>query len=224
MILVYFAYLMPGVDWWVIIGDQVRDVIKSGILEAAVLEVVLSGSEADTAECLRLLRELLGDKQFHHTEARGNTFEYPGIHRLWEVAQGCGDDEILVYIHSKGMSHRWHDGRTHRSPDEARLTRHTLSRWREVPGLMVGDVTKIGLFPCENHGWIWFNFFYIRASHLRASLEPRVSMGDRYYYESYIGTDYRGSRPALTWSLFTNNGSSGYVPNTAWAGLHSLPL
>lgn len=222
MILVYFAYLMPGADWWVIIGDQMRDVIKSGILEASSLEVVLSGSPGDTTECLRRLRGLLGSTPFHSTESQGNTFEYPGIHRLWEVAQGCADDEILVYIHSKGMSHH---RIIRRSPDEARLTRHTLSRWREIPALMIGDVSKIGLFPCENHGWIWFNFFYIRASHLKASLEPRLSMNDRYYYESYIGTDYRGSRPALTWSLFANNGSStGFVPNTAWEGLHSLPL
>ncbi|EWM20256.1 hypothetical protein Naga_100345g5 [Nannochloropsis gaditana] len=117
-----------------------------------------------------------------------NTFEYPGIHRLWEIAhydEYQDDSTVLLYFHGKGMVNSDH---THiRTADNKKLTHTVLKPWREIlqrfkyhPELM-----KAGYAMAPDGGFAWYNFFWARAFYVREVEEPELT-SQRHYYEDWL--------------------------------------
>lgn len=117
-----------------------------------------------------------------------NTFEYPGIHRVWEVATQHSDlpaSTVLLYFHGKGMVNG-EDG-VIRSRGNEMLTRVVIEPWREILQHFQEktELMKVG-YAMAREGHVWHNFFWARASYVRRVVEPIIS-ADRYYYEGWLG-------------------------------------
>jgi hypothetical protein len=91
-----------------------------------------------------------------------------------------------------------------RSPIEKYLTKDIVSNHKKV--LKIFDknenIKKIGTLPADK-GWIWFNFFYVRGSYLKNCEKPIINE-NRYYYETYLGTENKDNHINDSYSLYAN--------------------
>lgn len=196
---IYYTSINPSHPWKDLLTLQMAELITFGIAPRALsIHVELStdgdvfsppNSKNETTNILHSAADLVLDllPAAQVTLHNKNTFEYPGIHRLWEVANShhLPRSTILLYFHGKGM---WNGNHTViRSEENKRLTRVVLEPWRDVlqhfkdrPELM-----KAG-YAMSHGGWVWYNFFWVRDSYLRRLVEPIVTPR-RHYYEDWLG-------------------------------------
>lgn len=217
--IVYFAYINHKKNWKRIIYSQLSDMKRSGILNDASLYIEVSDSN-DSSEVKDFFNNLDIPHQnvsFHNE----NAFEYFGIHKLWELAVNKAH-EYLVYFHTKGMSYKKrftsgiYDGR---SPREIVLTYLTFKNYKKNLKLFDEDniLMKIGAFPKKDYDpkdesgcYIWFNFYWVRASYV-TELEEPIRTSNRFYYESWLSKDEGEKGDAykeLTYSLYTQDHSA----------------
>jgi hypothetical protein len=91
-------------------------------------------------------------------------------------------------MHTKGMFFSCENKNT-RNESEKILLRNTIYHHDKITEIFQNQsINKIGLFPSE-HGSIWFNFFWIRASYLINKKAPNKIIDTRFDYEHYIGFD-----------------------------------
>lgn len=122
-----------------------------------------------------------------HDEAERETFEYHGIHAMWEIGQvNSGRDDIVFYFHSKGLTHykEWKDYEA--NDNLFKLTEKTLGEVDLVFEVfdLFPEVDKVGNKMSEL-GWVWYNFMFARGSYLKRVAEPIIS-SNRHYYEAWI--------------------------------------
>ena len=81
---------------------------------------------------------------------------------------------------------------------ESWLFNGTIVPWRQVIKAFQGNETvdRIGMFSSPA-GWMWFNFWWARASYLQTVVEP-VRTTRRHYYESWLGNLYEASTIGAT--------------------------
>ena len=121
-----------------------------------------------------------------------NKFEYPGIHKVWEIGQRMelGSSEatnsIVLYFHSKGMFNG-HLKKNPRSTRELLLFQNVIDPWKSVLERFNSDpdLNKAG-FAASEYGYIWYNFWWTRVSYVQKLVEPPEA-SDRYYYERWLG-------------------------------------
>jgi hypothetical protein len=123
-----------------------------------------------------------------------NHFEYPGILRLWEEGQADfpgvqPEDHYLLYFHAKGMFNGRSDG-VIRTENNLMLSNLVIKPWRNITARFQNDpnVNKAGYAPSEA-GFVWYNFFWVRASKLRKIRRP-ILQNDRMYYEGWVSIEY----------------------------------
>jgi len=109
---------------------------------------------------------------------RRNTFEYHGFTCLMDIASKISPSDFIFYCHSKGV--------VNKSAIALSIFKmHTSLLLNE--NILLSDFDKydkIGLFPSE-YGWMWHNFFWIKAQFL---LQKKLrNLSNRHYYESFIG-------------------------------------
>ena len=112
-----------------------------------------------------------------HDEAERETFEYHGIHAMWEIGQvNSGRDDIVFYFHSKGLTHykEWKDYEA--NDNLFKLTEKTLGEVDLVFEVfdLFPEVNKVGNKMSEL-GWVWYNFMFARGSYLKRVAEPIIS-------------------------------------------------
>jgi hypothetical protein len=57
------------------------------------------------------------------------------------------------------------------------------------------------IFPSE-HGFAWYNFFWVRSSYVKKHLpEPKYTK-HRYYWEHWIGSEHSSKKDPVTFSPF----------------------
>jgi len=199
--IVYGAYINPDADWRSLIAAQLNDLSNFGVLNQCDLYVVVTNPTR--AEGVRsLFNDLRLPTKLLEIYA-DNRFEYPAISRVWNLATNSAHYEYVGYLHSKGMSY----AKSERNRLELILTRHTFSSWARVFQLFenVPSIEKAGLFPAhdgDRTGWIWFNFWWARASYIRNLPKPLVSP-DRFYYEGWLSL--QSQTPNSTYSLLSND-------------------
>jgi hypothetical protein len=68
------------------------------------------------------------------------------------------------------------------------LTSTVINPWKTVVEKFSEheQINKAG-WMASRAGWVWFNFFWVRASYLKRVVCPTVVSSDRYYYESWLG-------------------------------------
>lgn len=222
--IVYFAYINHKKNWKKVILSQLNDIKSSGILSESDLFIEVSDQNCsdDTVNFFKNLKLNIKKISFH-TE---NHFEYYGIHKVWEIANSCSYD-LLVYLHTKGMSYKQHFSsgfKSGRSPREILLTYLTFLNFRRTIEIFDThkDISKIGAFPKKDYDpkdkrgcLIWFNFFWVRSSYVKLLEEPKIT-ADRFYYEDWLAqnNEHGDAYKRITYSLYADS-SEGYDVNSA---------
>jgi hypothetical protein len=187
---VYFINCYVNANYLYMVSSQLKELRETGLLTETrcELHVVSSGAPADRETLGAELRMQFGNSPvvFHeHTEV--NQFEYPGIKKVWDLSQRQ-ENAYLLYFHARGLS-RMKLGRFRRKrqPQEKRLFRRVIGAWRQNLTWLehITSADKLGL-TCGGNGWVWFNFWWARASYVRQLEEPVVT-DRRHYYEDWLG-------------------------------------
>lgn len=216
--IVYFVYVNPNKNWKKIVAGQISDIRLSGILNDADLYIEVNNSSAtdDVKEYFESLSIENVKIEYH----QDNTFEYHGIHKVWELAN-TGNYEYLIYLHTKGMSYKktffgLNNGRNLR---EVLLTYYTFKDYKDTMAVFdrEKEVIRAGFMPkCDDASSdvtgciIWFNFYWIRASYAK-NLEEPVITDNRFYYEGWSSKN-EGERgdayKRLTYCLYKKDHSA----------------
>jgi hypothetical protein len=199
---VYFAYLdVRGKEWnssraKALVETQLREVKDIG-LTAAVKEfhiVFTCKDHSILLQARKCIRNILPDPKIHIHIITGNPYEYPGILCVWNVAQRIPvsqrNNSVILYFHSKGMSNGKKD--RIKTDENEMLTRYVIQPWREIVSRFQSDpfLNKAG-FAAAEHGWIWYNFWWARASYVANCPEPMLT-NRRHYYEDWLGRENNG--------------------------------
>lgn len=231
--IVYFAFINHKKNWKKIIHSQLSDIKRSGVLEEASLYIEVSDPN-DSSKVKEFFNNLdipHADVNFHNK----NAYEYYGIHKVWELAVN-NKHEFLIYLHTKGMSYRqkfsFFGLKSGRSPREIVLTYLTLKNYKNTLKIFNENskIMKIGAFPKreykkddKNGCFIWFNFFWIRASYARELSEP-IKTDDRFYYEYWCSKNKSETGDVckeITYSLYKSS-NSGFSISEASDTLRDL--
>lgn|GEM_PF-1702585 len=112
------------------------------------------------------------------SERRHNRFEMPGFVALEALSRAADDSDLFFYCHSKGIFD---------------LNELKMGVFRLHTSIcLLADLDKLasnpavdraGLMPSKK-GWIWNNFFWVKASVIKGVIVERSE--DRYYYEAFI--------------------------------------
>ena len=183
--IVYFANLFVNPQHGtLLIQEQMKDLIATGLLDVASLHIVLSVPEEFNrtikAEIYKVFRPT--HKILFHVNNE-NCYEYPGIQLVHSLAFSNGSPHhYLLYFHSKGISRF----RGRRETHELALHKTVIAPWRHVLEIFDSHphIDKIGSTSSDK-GWIWWNYWWARASYL-IQVEIPIKTERRHYYEDWL--------------------------------------
>lgn len=190
---VYYVYLPDNTNWQALLKNQLSLMNETGLLQCAHVHMVIStsaNSNSDPKAFARLtqailLVKLLVKNALVHPSI-GNEYEYPGLLKAWELAFDIpiaeANTTYILYTHSKGMVFSGNAGQATSSV----LIRVVVQPWHKILWTFSQHplVNKIG-FSAGPGGFIFFNYFWVRASYMRTVVRP-VSTKDRYAHEVWI--------------------------------------
>ncbi|WP_298606976.1 hypothetical protein [uncultured Thiothrix sp.] len=192
--IIYYVYINPNKDWRQLVLSQLRDINSTGVLSVADLYIVVSNpSGVENIEAFFTKIKPRYKKIEYYSE---NKFEYWGVNFVWSLAQAHKKYKYFVYLHTKGMTH----SEPGRIKVEEILTRSIFKDWQLCIKLFQekDKINKIGLFPARKlkklknqeeivrGGWIWYNFWWARASYIRKLEQPKIDPKHRFYYEEWL--------------------------------------
>jgi hypothetical protein len=201
VVIVYYGYIYPQREHWLDIMRQQLDEFNCNGLAQRAERIYVSLAIDTAAETSRdaaaLVNETIAAARAIHPRAvfdvtLENRFEYPGLRRVWDLAQHIESEEearntVVVYTHSKGMFNTYlahfHAARV---PLEIKLFHATFDRWDEALRMFAARpaLNKVGCFPADT-GHVWFNLFFVRASYVQRLVNPTIAK-DRFYYEHWL--------------------------------------
>jgi hypothetical protein len=93
--------------------------------------------------------------------------EYDSIHKVWSISNSSEfpDKLVLLYVHTKGMFNVPKGSTAGRSLQNIHLTNTLFRNWSHILSSYAvrPNLDTAGLVPsCA--GFVWFNFFWARAS------------------------------------------------------------
>lgn len=180
--IVFFAYLPANVHWQQFLTMYLTSLRKTGLTRvAASTHICLSAENALMFEQgLVVVTQTLPQAVVHRPARWGNLNEYPGIQKVWQLAnEHPGRKSIIVYFHGKGLTH---------GPKPFWMGFDAVIRpWYHILDLLKRkeSINKVG-WASSRFGWVWWNYWYVRASYARRCVEPTESPR-RYYYEEWLG-------------------------------------
>jgi hypothetical protein len=197
---VFYSLINPSHRWRELLTLQMAELTTFGIASRALsIHVELStdgdifsppNSKNQTMNVLDLAAKIVQAlvPKAKVTVGNNNTFEYPGIHRVWELANlhpNLPPSTILLYLHGKGTVNG--DPDVIRTVDNERLTRIVIKPWKDIVEHFEKrtELMKAG-YALASSGHVWYNFFWVRSSYVRRLDEPVIDM-NRYYYEGWLG-------------------------------------
>ncbi|MCX7631741.1 MAG: hypothetical protein N2Z22_00255, partial [Turneriella sp.] len=195
---VYFVNCYTNPRYIYMVRSQLKELAKTRLLEnlRCRYHIVSSGYSSDREAIAATLRTIFGDDpRVRHTHTVSYNFEYPGIRKVWELAQEDQSGYIL-YFHSRGITHlRLGRFRRNRQDQEKRLFRRVIWQWQKNLLWLenVLSAEKLGL-NCGGNGWVWYNFWWARAAYLHGVEEPHPEER-RHYYEDWLGRHLAAGRP-----------------------------
>ncbi len=179
--IVYYAYIKDVVSSKKIIFEQLKELRKTGILGSSKLHICLTFDNCFQDTYISEIRDIVENAEFSISFV--NSFEYPGIKKVWEIAQKS-PDSVILYFHSKGMVFQNPTGK--RIFHERVLFNTVVKTWKSILNILKDEnINKVG-YMCSAKGLCWFNFWWVKASYLINLAEPTIT-SDRYYYENYLG-------------------------------------
>jgi len=205
--IVYFANtIVNPVFGTTLICMNLKHLIQSEILyrvEHCTVHLMLSvhnDSVKDTI--LNMIPTQLQSKFIFHISYE-NAHEYPGILKVYELGLNTDTDDIILYFHSKNIT-RFKGRPGH--PEEHvghKLMNDIIMNWRYCLFVFTNfpSIDKIGA-KCNQEGFVWFNYWWVRSSYIK-DMECPLKTTNRYYYESWLARQYKGSKDKVKncWSV-----------------------
>jgi hypothetical protein len=186
--IIYYIYISSQYPRWkIILEGQMNDLKKSNILEDNKLYIVMCCNENENSKiAINMINSIMGNykNNINYTIEKENLFEYYGIKKVYDLA--CmNKDKIFIYFHSKGMV--YYDT-SDRLPNEVKLTHFLFKNWKNTLHIFnrCNYINKAGIYPSNDRGFIWYNFWWSRGSYISNLINPIIS-DDRYYYETWLG-------------------------------------
>jgi hypothetical protein len=199
--IVYFVWINPKKNFTSIISGQLKDIVKSKILNFSKIYIEISCQyENINKNIYNLIVNIIKNYDYEINFHNDNKYEYFGIKKLYDLAK-LEPNKYYLYMHSKGM---FNYDNIKRHIYEKTLTKGTLIEHKQILKLFHSNknISRIGLFP-SNHdeNFIWLNFYWSSGTYLNTCEDPIIT-DDRFYYEKWSGT---GEKNSLTYNLFENN-------------------
>jgi hypothetical protein len=197
--IVYFINCYINQNFIYLFNSQLREFEATGLLQEtdSALYIVFSGTEQDRMTIEDATRKLFGKgTEIHFVHHKENAYEYPGIKKVWGLGREDADG-LILYFHARGISRiKLGRFRRNRQLTEKGLFNKVIGEWRQNLLWLrhVPSIDKVGI-NCGGNGWLWFNFWWVRASYVRQLEEP-VKTDRRHYYEDWIGRYVDGTNPA----------------------------
>jgi hypothetical protein len=195
--LVYYIYVNRKAQWREIITGQLTDLQAYKLLQRVNVYIHITDSSGRFDEVLSIIDTYCPDANV--STSVGNRYEYPALKLIFDLAHRF-PDAILIYLHTKGMSHHLQS----RMPEEVVLLSGTFQNWEEYIQVFEDKkIKKIGMFPADDdpevtrfygmkRGWMWINFWYARADYIIENCEaPRLGT-NRWYFEVWLSGPIRG--------------------------------
>ena len=200
--IVYNAFInLKRSNWVDLIQKQVSNLVSNGLIEKTnefhvhlsidAITVDDEVAESSINMISSVIYSIVPKAKTIITVTRSNQYEYPGLHKVWEIGQKIENDleasnSVILYFHSKGMFNG-HLLRNPRSKRELQLFQTVIDPWIHVLRRFSTDPTinKAG-FAATAYGYMWFNFWWARVSYIKKLVEPEFTE-DRYYYERWLG-------------------------------------
>lgn len=185
--IVYFANLFVNMKYGQqLIIEQLKDLITTELTHISNVHIVLSvPTEFDFPSFKLYLEKLFVNqcqKVFFHI-VHENCHEYPGIELIYCIANNDSSaSHYLLYFHSKGMT-RFHG---HRERVEIALHKTVIAKWPSILNIFEThpNIDKIGSTSSQS-GWIWWNYWWVRASYI-INVEKPIKTSRRHYYEDWL--------------------------------------
>lgn len=195
--IVYFVYV-NGDNWQDVVCEQMNSLKSTNLYELA--EEILISVVCDEDQLKRLKQHIWvkWKKVKIHSIENANLYEYPGLRSVWQVAQECKDC-VILYFHTKGIS----QNSKNRGGDDIRkiLFNATIKNYEVYLNEFQNnpELDSAMIFPSE-HGFAWYNFFWIRSNYVRNYLPKPEFTKHRYYWEHWIGSEHSSKKQPVTFS------------------------
>ena len=178
------------------IGAILGSVKATGLLDATYasqveLHVVVScgvwGKVVEGLDCTLASRAVASHVQglpnvVVHTY-KGNAYEYPATHFLWQLA--CASpDRVFLYFHNKGVKYNLKRRFPSRIADEMLMFNEVVAPWRYYVWLFSDPATAPDAagFAVAEVNFFWHNFHWMQGSFISRLAEP-YQAPSRWYYE-----------------------------------------
>jgi len=184
-------------DWLHVISLQLNNLVSNGLAQRAsqiyvcISTEMANSSSMETAKVLRRAQQhitnILPNARIEATLA--NKYEFPGIRKVWDLSQRLSGREaretIFLYFHSKGMFNS-PDKSSSRDFHERMLFRTVIDPWKSIlPRFVQHETLNKAGYAASSAGFIWYNFWWVRASYAQNLVCPIVSKR-RHYYEVWL--------------------------------------
>jgi len=170
-------------DYYFLMKEQLQGLVECG-LDKHEVYVEVSG---DNGRIAKEIKDIIptASVTFHD-----NSHEYPGLLRVWKLAQE-EEESFILYFHSKGITRL--KNKKERDPIERLLYKDLIEEWRVCVKFLMffPSLNKIGRF-ISGPGWSWHNFFWVRSSYVKQCEKP-VKTTRRHYYEDWLARKKRGT-------------------------------
>lgn len=191
IMIVYFIYTIPGINWKYIVSYQLTQLVKSGLLTISKLHIHIASIDKDCLEeTIRMVKDFLPTESDYTIQtSTKNEYEYRGIQWIHTLAQEH-PERIFLYFHSKGMTAPNLD----KINDSKKLFQEVIVPWKKVLHIFhtKKKVNKVG-FAGSDKGFMWFNFWWARGTYLATCETPAIT-DDRFYYEYWLGYKNNGTK------------------------------
>jgi hypothetical protein len=191
--IIYFINIYVRPNYSAIYQGQMHSLINTKILNHpnTKLYIVASGPIGSRSQFTKETIKLLAGYNINIDYNYQNHFEFPGIMKVWEIAQQYqSDNNITLYFHSKGIM-RSHE----RTKIEIQCFKTVIDNWKHA--LYIFNtfplINKIGC-ASSKEGWCWYNFWFARNTYLQHVEEPIISE-NRYYYEDWLARSCKHTNP-----------------------------
>lgn len=193
--IVYFINTYVNLTYPFLLQKQLSDLVECGLIRRGHLYIECCGTDSRFSG---YVRDVLGAEMARTTITMHieNNHEYFGIDRVWSLNQEYAGDHskhIILYFHSKGISHDVFSPQNRCRRDVQHLFDHVIRPWENVLGVFERHPTvdKIG-YAYSSVGFIWYNFWWVRGSYCRTVERPIIT-NRRHYYEDWICRRVRDS-------------------------------
>lgn len=184
---VYFANLFRHpLEDLMVVKKQLQNFYTIGLLTLSTFHIVISAPMSYHHQIRQEISSLFSPTDpvvFHMNHE--DCHEYPSAQLIYYIAQSNGSfNHYILYFHAEDIHNKWRRkniGETH-----SKLHKSVIVPWKRILNIFEKHpyVDKIG-FCSSKSGFMWFNYWWVRASYI-ACLEPPMKIPQSDYYEQWL--------------------------------------